>query len=297
MTTEKTREIRAFIFYCSPAGSTRRLGEVLARNLEREGLAVTTCELGRDTPAEERCLRELAQVSGRVLVCVGSPVYASHALPLVMDFIARLPRRPGAFAVPFVTWGAASSGLALAEMGRALAGRDCPLLGAGKFVAVHSLMWEAAEPAGAGHPDAADAELAAELARAALAALGRPEPPLLPLSALAYQPAAAAAELEPQNLEFAKGLLPPRRAAPARCNGCGLCVENCPVAALRLAPLPVCDESRCIACFNCVRLCPEQAFAVDLGPIHEHIRQRAAHFAEKSLSEIFLPDRLEGKAG
>ncbi len=281
----------AYVVYCSPAGTTRHLGEVLVRSLEGTAERVVVCELGRRRSREEEVLADIAEASGRVVVFVGSPVYSSHALPLVMDFIARLPRRPEAYAVPFVTWGGATSGLALSEMGMALGKAGCGLVGAAKVVAVHSLMWEADEPLAAGHPDSEDDRLVGELAATVAANLLQPRPRLLDPAVLDYQPAAAAAVMARQNLALARQTLPARKVDESCCNGCGVCVESCPVGALVLDPLPVCDENRCIVCFNCVRLCPERAFAVDLGPIHEHIRQRAAHFAEKPLSEIFLAGR------
>ncbi len=286
-------ELKSFVFYCSPAGTTRHLGEVIGQTLAALSCPVESCVLGRDEERVKRLLREIAESRERVCVFVGSPVYSSHALPLVMDLIDRLPRRPEAWAVPFVTWGAASSGVALAEMGSALAGRGYLLPGAAKVVAVHSLMWEAASPAGAGHPDAADDKIVAQLVREVVSSLRTPDPEPLAVEVLSYQPPAAAAVLAPQNLEMAKQLLPPREVDEKLCTQCGVCVDNCPVAALDLDPFPVCDDSSCIVCFNCVRLCPERAFSVDLNPIFEHIRKRARTFMESPASVIFLPpDRL-----
>ena len=281
-------EFNAYIFYCSPAGTTRHLGEVLAWHLDRPAGRVVMCELGRDRSREEEVLAEIAETAGRVAVFVGSPVYSSHALPLVMDLIARLPRRPEAFGVPFVTWGGATSGLALAEMGAALAGSGYGLVGAAKVVAVHSLMWEAAEPLAAGHPDAEDDRLIGELAAAVAANLARPRPEFLNPAELNYQPAAAAAAMAGQSLEMARRTLPPRKVDEECCTGCGVCAENCPVGALSLDPLPVFAAS-CILCFNCVRTCPENAFKVDLFPIHAYIHQRAREFNEQPLSALFLP--------
>jgi len=278
----------AYIFYCSPAGTTRHLGEVLARSLDRSLERVEVCELGRNRVREEEVLAEIAEAVDRVVVFVGSPVYSSHALPLVMDLIARLPRRPEAYAVPFVTWGGATSGLALAEMGEALIASGYGLVGAAKVAAVHSLMWEAEEPLAAGHPDSEDDRMVRELALAVAANLLRAQPRLLDSCVLDYQPAAAAAVMARQNLDLARQTLPPRKVDEDRCCSCGVCAENCPVGALSLEPRPVFSAS-CILCFNCVRTCPEDAFEVDLSPIHSYIRQRARDFNEQPLTRTFLP--------
>jgi len=283
-------KLNFLVLCCSPAGTTRHVGEVIEGALSKCGYPVESCcSLGRDKARIEELLERIAAAPGRVCVFIGSPVYSSHALPLVMDFIARLPRRPETWAVPFVTWGAASSGLALAEMGDALVRRGYALAGAAKVTAVHSLMWEAKQPAGAGHPDAADDRMVKELAEKVAAGLRSGTPERLAPGRLAYQSPEAAAILGPQNLAMAKQLLPPRRVDTEVCTQCGICVASCPVSALQLEPFPVCDDQACIVCFNCVRLCPEKAFAVDLRPIHQHIIERAETFSETPPSQIFLP--------
>lgn len=50
------------------------------------------------------------------------------------------------------------------------------------------------------------------------------------------------------------------KADPARCTGCGTCVDQCPAGALTLADgLPVVDAQACIACYCCQEMCPEKA--------------------------------------
>lgn len=52
-------------------------------------------------------------------------------------------------------------------------------------------------------------------------------------------------------------------ADPARCTGCGTCVEQCPAQALTLdGGVPVVDVEACIACFCCQEMCPEKAIAL-----------------------------------
>ena len=48
---------------------------------------------------------------------------------------------------------------------------------------------------------------------------------------------------------------------PAACDGCGICVPQCPMACLSLDPEGglVVDEEPCIECFACVEVCPRDA--------------------------------------
>ncbi|WP_243358828.1 DUF362 domain-containing protein [Fundidesulfovibrio terrae] len=53
------------------------------------------------------------------------------------------------------------------------------------------------------------------------------------------------------------------QADPARCTGCGTCVDQCPAQALELVDgLPVVDAKACIACFCCQEMCPEKAISL-----------------------------------
>jgi ferredoxin len=53
-------------------------------------------------------------------------------------------------------------------------------------------------------------------------------------------------------------LLGKRTVDDKACNQCGLCVDVCPVSAVRLDPLPVFSQS-CIGCWACLNNCPTSA--------------------------------------
>lgn len=58
---------------------------------------------------------------------------------------------------------------------------------------------------------------------------------------------------------------------PERCKGCGICIEKCPVRALKFSdtlgvfatPVPESDLEKCIACGNCRRFCPDSAINIE----------------------------------
>ncbi len=279
---------KTFIFFCSPAGTTRHTAEVIAKTLQSKQPKAVICEIGRNETHLTQVLQNLANTEKQVVVFIGSPVYSSHALPPIMNLIDRLPQKDNGYAVPFATWGGATSGLALEEMGTKLTARRYKVIAAAKILAVHSLMWQLENPVAVGHPDPTDDSLIKDLVNAVEKNMTRPEPELLPSAKLEYQPREMAAEMRKLNLQMAKTILPQRTVNQEKCTQCGECEVNCPVAALTLTPWPVFADS-CICCFNCVRLCPENAIEANLTPIYDRIYERAEAAREGDLTQTYLP--------
>ena len=145
---------RHLIVFFSPAGSTRLIAQCIEKNLAGHGMTASVFDLGRIGHAQRAEILELLHEP--CCLWIGSPVYCDHAVPPVMEFIQALPVAPGRYAVPFVTWGGVTSGLALPEMVEALNKQQIIPLAAAKILAVHSSMWTASKPLGTGHPDAQD---------------------------------------------------------------------------------------------------------------------------------------------
>lgn len=219
------------------------------------------------------------------IVFIGSPVHRGLAVPPVMQFIEALPNLESSSAVPFITWGRASSGVALWQMGRALVQKGFAIAGAAKVVSTHSLMWDMDAPLGNGHPDAEDDRMVKELVSIVMTGFIHDNVRVLGLEALDYQP-------EPQATEMRKKLSQPPPATPPtvdkeKCNRCAICEYECPVAAIALSPYPE-FNSNCFNCFNCVRCCPEEAIEpeIPLEKLHKMIRKHSETMNETPPSQI-----------
>ncbi len=46
------------------------------------------------------------------------------------------------------------------------------------------------------------------------------------------------------------------------CTGCGVCIDTCPVNALTLNDIAVCDADTCTDCAACVDECPVSAMSM-----------------------------------
>jgi len=278
--------MKFFIVYISPAGTTRHVARVIGDELSAHGRQPEMFDLGdRKRIAEINKLQTaLAQDA---CLFIGSPVYACHAVPAVISFIATLGTGSGCCSVPFVTWGAVTSGLALSKMAVLLEAKGYPVAAAAKVVAEHSLLWGAQHPLGQGRPDADDDRRIRAMVQKIVAAADAGAAQFLPAAALHYQPAGLQQTMAGLSLAVAKAMLPQISVAGELCTRCGACVAACPADAIKLAPLPE-FASSCIACYNCLRACPEHALRADFSQMEAGLKKRAADFGEQKETVVYL---------
>ncbi|WP_054695475.1 4Fe-4S binding protein [Desulfosarcina cetonica] len=272
----------AYVVYCSPAGSTGHVARVIVDELASRSVAVTEFDLGAgQDPAP--LVKQLAAAGEADCLFVGSPVYRNLAVPPVMDFINSLQATKGCRAVPFITWGAASSGVALWQMGHAFSDKAYPIVGAAKVLGLHSLMWYSDDPVGKGHPDAADDAMVRGLVGDVIARMA--DGKALDLAVLDYQRGGQRRGKEDDRPAWTNI---PKSVDADKCTACGACVPVCPVGAVSLDPTPVFGPS-CIGCFNCLRECPEAAIVsgMPLEKLEAMIRGRVATLNETPPTQIF----------
>jgi ferredoxin/flavodoxin len=278
---------KVFIVYFSPAGSTRHIAEIIEKRFKELGAEVSSFDLAQSSNDVAISIsQQMEASSGECCLFIGSPVYVSHAVPLVMNCITKLKESNGAFAVPFVTWGGACSGIALYEMGKELINKKFTLLGAAKILGVHSLMWQLEDPLGKGHPDADDDRMVEELVNHVNQKLSEDNPKGIKLSDLAYQSEQNHAEMEKISLQTAKAHMPERTIDTELCNQCQVCSDVCPADAVTFTPYPEFGND-CVFCFNCLKKCPEYAINADLSEIWQRIKDRAAFFSEQPFTQVF----------
>jgi ferredoxin len=261
------------------------MAQVVEKTLKELGSEVRMYDLGN----RDDCTRLNVQIKNGLNDCclwVGTPVYAGHAVPPIMRFIAELPVDKGNFTIPFVTWGEVTSGVALSEMGTMLSEKGYTLLGAAKIVALHSMLWQSEAPLGGGHPNTEDDQMMEKLVRDVHTKLTTDPIRSLPLEALSYQPQAVQEVMQKVNMEVAKKMLPPLQLVETACTKCAVCEKECPAFAITLDPYPHFGDA-CILCYNCIRLCEEGAIKSDLSQIEGMLKGKAAQNPERPLSQVF----------
>jgi ferredoxin/flavodoxin len=276
----------AFVVFCSPAGSTGHVAQVIADSLKEKAVTTHLLDLGAgQDPSPFIGLLKTADADDCLFV--GSPVYREMAVPPVMAFLGDLPPASGAAAVPFVTWGGAISGIALWQMGQVLQNKGYILTGGAKVLAVHSTMWQSEHPVGQGHPNNDDDQQVRHLVINVFERLSTSTTNPMPLSQLDYQPQAISADFKKKMDQ--PWMIIPKTIDDDRCTQCGTCEAVCPVGAVALDPGPV-FNARCFDCFKCVRECPEDAInsSVPLGKIESMIRGRVEKYNEMPHTQIFF---------
>lgn len=274
------------IVYLSPNGSTRSVAKALAQGLFGDDPSDALTDLA-DAEASAGLLEAIRGEASTCLL-IGSPVYFNRAVPPVMDFIENLPPSEGSWAVPFVTYGKACSGVALWQMASALQAKGYAIAGGAKVQAVHSLTWESKDPVGEGHPDEAEMGQVREFAETLDRRFGTGTPEALDLQALDYHPTELTTEL--RSAIGKPWPIMPKSVDGEVCTECGTCADECPVSTITLNPLPDFGPD-CIDCFNCVRLCPEEAIipGIPLAEIEDMVWNRVKTINETPLTQFFLP--------
>jgi len=81
------------------------------------------------------------------------------------------------------------------------------------------------------------------------------------------------------------GLVPK---ADKKCNGCGLCAEQCPAEAISRDNLKISDSKKCISCMRCVANCPQSARKVNEAMVSVVALAIKKACSERKNNELFI---------
>ena len=210
-------------------------------------------------------------------------------VPPMLSFIKNISPVTGSYAVPFVTWGGAASGIAAFQMATMLMNKGFIVPAAAKVIAPHSLMRYSDEPLGKGHPDADDKQKIRDMTIRVVEGIASGNVKGLAPDTLNYP--------DPQwDAEMKKKIDDPMAITPKTvdedaCTSCGLCASECPAGAIELSPQPVFQDG-CYDCFNCFHFCPEQAIKlpITIDQLDTRIRGRAKTMNEPPVTTIFYAE-------
>lgn len=260
------------IIQFSPSGNTLQISQMIKNELESRGQEVQLIDITRAQDfflAKDPGKLLLEKVKIHDVLIVGSPVYAHHLQYHVQDLIKALPEPNefwGKYAIPFVTYGGISSGVALKEAGKLLK-KSGRLVHAGMKISASHKMTRAFLPEefNQNKPDDSVLPRIIELADRILQ-LESAAQLKFNSKALDYNgfETTLKAALIFKEKEWHKKRYPNISINELTCTGCGNCVKNCPVLHLFKEGNTISENSQspCIHCLNCVVGCAKNAISL-----------------------------------
>lgn len=241
-----TKIMKTFLITFSPTGTSRKVGEAIARGIDPECIVYDYMK--------GRCA--ITVPAGAVAV-VSVPVYGGHVAPPASEWIKNISGE-GAMAVATVVYGNRHYENALEELGDMLRARGFRIAGGATFVGEHSYS-TARFPIAAGRPDCCDLEQASRFGAALKEKMLRGSVDDIDLSTIVHteNPAAATARFYEGVMKIRSSGTVPRTPVvdEAGCVHCGRCVAVCPMGAITEGNECNTDAGRCIDCCACVKAC------------------------------------------
>ena len=249
-----TKIMKTFLITFSPTGTSRKVGEAIARGIDPECIVYDYMK-GRGA---------ITVPAGAVAV-VSVPVYGGHVAPPASEWIKNISGE-GAMAVATVVYGNRDYENALVELGDMLRARGFRIAGGATFVGEHSYS-TARFPIAAGRPDCCDLEQALRFGAALKEKMLRGSVDDIDLSTIVHteNPAAATARFYEGVMKIRSSGTVPRTPVvdEAGCVHCGRCVAVCPMGAITEGNECHTDAGRCIDCCACVKACATGARTYD----------------------------------
>ncbi len=260
------------IILFSPSGNTLKVTEMLEHELKRRNQEVQLINITKEKQVFiEKKVRNflIDNVKQHDILLIGCPVYAHHLQYHIQDLIKELPKPDsiwGKYAIPYVTYGGISSGIALKEAAELLKNSGRYIQAGMKVTAPHRMT---------------RAFMADEFNNDKLIEKNLPQVielvnrimQLNNINRLKYNSNSlyynGLTTTLKANLIFKEKLWHEKRYPkisidPKICTNCGKCVTNCPVIHLTIKSDAVMENnlSPCIHCMNCVTGCPNKAMTI-----------------------------------
>lgn len=246
------------LYYFSPTGGTRKIGEIFAEAMAEK---VKLTDLGETKAPVETPECE---------VVVAAPVFGGRIPAIVSERLGAV-RGDGKKAVTLAVYGNRAYEDALLELNDVMEASGFQVIASGSFVAQHSIV----PKVGAGRPDEKDMEELREFAEKVLDKLEAGEGGRVQV---------------PGNRPYKQGMqVSATPISTDSCVLCGKCETACPTNAVCITNGAVQTQlEKCMLCMACTAVCPEHARILP-EPLQEGTNQKLAPLLDvRNGNEVFL---------
>ncbi|MBD3255059.1 MAG: hypothetical protein GF383_08190 [Candidatus Lokiarchaeota archaeon] len=271
------------LIYLSPSGGTKKVAELIEKNLNSYSKVSHTNLFGKSFQEIEDFNFE--QIKDVDMIGVGTPVYEFHMLKPIKLFLKGIPevnngkeKRPKVFL--FATYGNVSSGKTLLNIAKILNNKNYQLIGALKLVAPH--FYEESDY----FPEQKIVDLVSQFVQLLENRVKNPPEWEEMKKNLNYQKRLIKLLNPLVKSPFSNAVFTKIKINHELCNECALCVKNCPTGAIDLNTGPSINKD-CIKCYNCVKVCPTGAISSKLDKLKKRISKLQDLFHETPENEIY----------
>lgn len=270
---------RVIGMYFSGTGTTGKIVTAAAETMHEEIPGSSLAQINF-TPLQTRS--KVYRFSNEDLVVFGTPVIAGRVPNVLLKFLNTL-EGGGALAVPVVLYGNRNFDDALIELRDILEARGFHTVAAAAFIGEHSFSRVLA----AGRPNEKDMAICRDFAKSAAAKILSGDVPPGPVTVDGQEPLRDYYKPRDRQGNFINILKVKPKLDEAKCDGCGLCVEACPMGSIK-PEAPGVVDGICIKCCGCEKKCPQGALYFDDPGYLYHKEELELGYPEPKEPKLFL---------
>lgn len=265
--------------YYSATGNTEKVVTAIAGQIaEKLGVPVERYDF---TLPEKR--KETQTYGPSELVVFGTPVYAGRVPNKMLPVVQNLFKAEGALAIPVVTFGNRNFDNGLIELRNELENNGFHTIAGAGFAVSHVFSDQIAP----GRPDEADMEVLNRFAADAAEKVAKMETIPAPIAVRGDDPVGPYYTPLGTDGKPAVFLKAKPKTKPEACDGCGICVDACPMGSIsREDPKEV--PGICIKCQACVKKCPTNAKYFDDPAFLSHVAMLEQNYTRRAEPETFI---------